>query len=104
MRDYLNRAGKNVEVFKDNMPDKNWLNAYLRRHSEDLAMRKCNMLKRSWGNITRPEVQEFFDRYSKTAEGVEPKNIWNYDETNLRDDPSTKIAIFKRGCKYAEYI
>ena len=45
------------------------------------------MLKRSRGNISRPEVEEFFDRFRKTAKGVEPKNIQNYDETNLRDDP-----------------
>ncbi len=36
--------------------------------------------------------------------GVPPENIWNYDETNLTDDPGAKKAIFKRGVKYAEQI
>jgi hypothetical protein len=32
----------------------------------------------------------------KELEGVPPENIWNYDETNLMDDPGAKKAIFKR--------
>ena len=62
------------------------------------------MLKRSRANIRRPEVEEFFDRFSKTIEGVEAKNVYNYDETNLHDNPGAKKAIFKRGIKYAEYV
>ena len=33
-----------------------------------------------------------------------PENIWNYDKTNLTDDPGAKKVIFKRGVKYTEQI
>lgn len=32
------------------------------------------------------------------------ENIWNYDETNLRDDPGSSKVICKRGLKYVERI
>ena len=35
---------------------------------------------------------------------MEPHNLYNYDETNLWDDPGTKKAIFKQGIKYTEYV
>ena len=38
VKDYLDRVGKNIEVFTDNMPGRNWLNAYLKRHSKDLTI------------------------------------------------------------------
>lgn len=33
-----------------------------------------------------------------------PSNIWNYDETNFVDDPSSKKVLVKRGTKYSEII
>nr|CAI5843636.1 unnamed protein product [Callosobruchus analis] len=35
---------------------------------------------------------------------VDPESIYNYDETNLVDDPGKKKIITKRGCKYPEAI
>jgi len=56
-KDYLDRAGKNISVFKDNMPGRIWLQAFLTIHGTDITLRKANMLKRSRGQISRPEVQ-----------------------------------------------
>lgn len=33
-----------------------------------------------------------------------PENIYNFDETNLRDDPGVKKCIFKKGTKYCEKV
>jgi len=35
---------------------------------------------------------------------VDTCNIWNYDETNLTDEPGQKKVVTKRGCKYPERI
>ncbi|KAG4078417.1 hypothetical protein HA402_013128 [Bradysia odoriphaga] len=35
---------------------------------------------------------------------VPPENVYNFDETNLSDDPGVKKCIFKRGVKYPERI
>ena len=37
-------------------------------------------------------------------DGVPPSNIWNYDETNLTDDPCNKKIIVKRGAKNPETV
>ena len=39
-----------------------------------------------------------------TVENVPPNNIFNFDESNLSDDPCKKSAIFRRGVKYPEKI
>ena len=39
-----------------------------------------------------------------TLDGVPPTHIFNYDETNLSDDPGKKVGIFKRGTKYPEIV
>lgn len=33
---------------------------------------------------------------------ISPDRIWNYDETNLTDDPGKKKVICRRGAKYVE--
>lgn len=40
----------------------------------------------------------------KEIDGVPPHNVWNYDETNLVDDPGNKKVITRRGAKYPEQI
>jgi hypothetical protein len=49
-------------------------------------------------------VKEFFSRFSKTVKDIPPSNIFNYDETNLQDNPGCVKAIFKKGTKYAEHV
>ena len=34
-------------------------------------------------------MNQFFDRLEKSVEGISSSNIYNYDETNLRDDLGT---------------
>ena len=38
-------------------------------------------------------IKDFFDRFERTAENIEPENIFNYDEINLREDPGTYLII-----------
>jgi hypothetical protein len=56
------------------------------------------------GGLSRKEVKTFFDNFQKSAEGVRPENMWNYDESNLRDDPGSKKCLFKKGTKYCEMV
>ncbi|KAJ8943860.1 hypothetical protein NQ314_009630 [Rhamnusium bicolor] len=46
------------------------------------------------------EMLSFFEELTKTLEGVKPEAIFNYDESNLSDDPGKKKLIFHRGVKY----
>ena len=53
-------------------------------------------------------MKEYFSNLKETLDnGGEPirkENIFNYDETNLSDNPGTKKCIYKRGVKYPERI
>ena len=64
----------------------------------------ANPLKRSRAAVSREEVKDFLDWWEKTTEGVPPENIWNFDESNLRDDPGKKKCLVKKGVKYVEKV
>lgn len=54
-------------------------------------------------------MNEFFTNLKETLQDengipIPPERIFNYDETNLADDPGTKKCIFKRGVRYPERI
>jgi hypothetical protein len=99
---YLDALGKNTR-FKDNLPGPDFIKCFMKRHPR-LTARTANMIKRSRAALSHQEVKDFFQRYEETAAGVLPENIWNYDETNLRDNLGAQKAIFKRGVKYAEQV
>ena len=35
---------------------------------------------------------------------MSPENMWNYDKSNLRDDPGSKKCLFKMETKYWEMV
>ena len=50
-------------------------------------------------------VEKFFLNYSAVADGIPPTNVFNYDETNLTDDPGAqKKFLFRKGVKYTEKV
>ena len=40
--------------------------------------------------------QNYFEHLQESLEGVQPANIFNYDETNLADDPKRQKVLFPR--------
>jgi hypothetical protein len=38
------------------------------------------------------------------VERVTPEKMYNFNETNLCDDPGSKRCLFKRGTKYCEKV
>jgi hypothetical protein len=80
-----------------------FVQCFLKRHP-DVNLRKTNLIKRSRALVTRTDVEQFFTYYTKAVEGIPPENLFNYDETNLRDDPGSRKCIFKKGVKYCERV
>jgi hypothetical protein len=99
---YLDKKGVKTR-FKDNLPTYKWLKPFLNRH-KDFTFRKTNPIKRARAKVTRQDIREFFAHYAKAVEGIPPENIYNYDETNFRDDPQSKKGLFKKGTKYCEKV
>ncbi len=102
VKSYLDKKGVKTR-FADNLPTRRFVDTFLGRHSE-FTLRKTNAIKRARAALSREEVTKFFDNFTKFAEGVPAQNMYNYDETNLQDDPGTRKSLFKKGTKYCEKV
>lgn len=100
---YLARIGHTVKIFKNNFPGYEWTKSFLKRNSV-LTTRFASNIKRARAKINESTLKEYIDNLKVTLESVPPSNIWNYDKTNLTDDPGCKKVITKRGLKYPEKI
>ena len=103
VKSYLDKKGVSKSRFKDNMPTRRFVDTFLKRH-KDFVLRNTNPIKRSRAQLSREEVKKFFTYYARTVYGVPPENLFNFDESNLRDDPGLKKCIFKKGTKYCEKV
>ena len=99
---YLDKKGV-TSKFKNNLPTHSFTVKFLQRH-KDLSLRTANPIKRSRAAVTREEVTEFIQRWKKTIERVPRHALFNYDESNVRDDPGANKCLFKKGIKYPEKV
>lgn len=100
---YLDKKGVRIPLFKENLPGYEWTRSYLKRH-ENLSVRMSSNIKRVRAQVGANEINNYMDNLSVAVKDIPPSRIWNYDETNLSDDPGNKKVICKRGAKYVEKI
>lgn len=101
---YLDKKGLNVNQFQNNMPGKTWADMFMKRHKQEISQRFCSNIKRVRAAVDEETIQLFFNHLKEEIEGIPSHCIYNYDETNLVDDPGKKKVLMKRGCKYPEAI
>lgn len=104
MKTYLDSSGRQEPRFTNNFPGKRWVEGFLGRHKKVLSKRLCSNIKRCRAAVDDNIINSYFDNLAHVLEGIPPCAIWNYDETNLVDDPGKKTVLTKRGCKYPEAI
>lgn len=104
VKSFLDKAERHAPQFKDNMPGEEWARSYIKRHSDILSTRVCQNISRKRAAIDVETVEKFFTNLSENLQGVPPQNIVNYDETNLTDDPKSKVMLFRKGIKHPERI
>jgi len=97
---YLDAAGRKVKCFKNNFPSKEWAQSFLKRHSDDIAQRTCQNIKKVRACVSPEIVNKYFDNLEKSLQNedgsmIEPSCIFNYDETYLTDDPGVKNVYFE---------
>ena len=93
IKGYLDGLGKTTR-FVDNKPGPDFVKCFLKRHP-DLSQRRANLVKRSRAALSPEMVSDFFENYTKVAAGVPAENVFNYDETNLQDNPGMIFLIIK---------
>jgi len=54
--------------------------------------------------VSEEVINNYFDHLERELDKLLPICIFNYDETNLSDDPGRKKALMKHGTKYPEHI
>ncbi|KAI5692806.1 hypothetical protein M8J75_001569 [Diaphorina citri] len=64
----------------------------------------CSNIKKARAAVDEQVIKEYTENLQKELKDIPPGSIWNYDETNLSDDPGSKKVIAKRGSKYVETI
>ena len=100
---FLDKTDRSIPYFKEGKyPGKKWLKMFAKRNG--LSQRLVPCIKRSRAEVNSEQIYEYFDRLEKSLENIAPQKIWNYDETNLVDDPGKKKCIVPKGCKYPERI
>uniref|UniRef100_A0A6P7EXJ6 Uncharacterized protein LOC114324281 n=1 Tax=Diabrotica virgifera virgifera TaxID=50390 RepID=A0A6P7EXJ6_DIAVI len=99
---YLERQGRVVNKFVNNMPGKDWALSLLIRHKNSFGQRLSTNIKQVRSKISRETIEAYFANLSDTLKDVPPENIFNYDESNVSDDPGKKLGVYKRGVKYPE--
>ncbi|XP_046960613.1 uncharacterized protein LOC124530475 [Vanessa cardui] len=101
---YLDKLGIKHKRFKNNFPGPDLVEGFLKRHSDKIAKRICQNIKRSRAAVSPDTIREYHSELQKSLDGVPPTHILNYDETNLSDDPGRKKVLMKRGTKYPERV
>jgi len=100
VKDYLDRCGVRDARFRNNCPGDDWLKSFVKRHT--LTQRLADNVKPSRAEISSESVNQYFDELQESLTDVPPENIYNYDETNITDDPGAKTVVCCRGLKRIE--
>lgn len=101
IKTYLDKQGKHEARFKDNVPGLEFVRSLLERHNI-LTRRFSSNTNKARIAVNEELLTEYVEHLKVELEGIPPSQIWNYDETNLTDDPGKKKVICRRGSKYVE--
>lgn len=103
VKNYLDKQCRVEKRFANNLPDPDFVESFLRRHP-DLSVRFSSNVKRARICVSEEVLTEYIENLKTELEtaNIPPSRIYNYDETNLQDDPGRKRIICRRGAKYVE--
>lgn len=101
---YLDRKGVVITRFQNNIPGADWAYNLLERHKNAYGQRVATNIKRSRAAVSKETLEQFFDNIENVIKNLPSSNIFNYDESNLADDPGKKKCLYRRGVKYPEKV
>ena len=102
VKNYLDLRGIVDSKFTDNFPGRDWARGFLKRHG--LILRFASKIKPNRCNLSREKMDSYFFHLGESLTGVEPSQIFNFDETNFTDDPTRKKCIIHRGVNRVERL
>ena len=94
VKSYLDNEKLNIKKFKNNFPRTEWVCSFIQRRK----LSKCiDNVKSSRAEVNEDAINAYFDNLENEIKNIPPSNIFNYDETNITDDPGSKLVITRRG-------
>lgn len=102
VKTYLDEQGKNCSRFNDNLPGIDWVRGLLERHKNFVGLRLASNITITRASVSSEILTTYFNNLKDTVVNVPPTNIFNYDETNVSDNPGKSLVIYRRGTKYPE--
>ena len=99
---YFTKQKQTVKKFTNNIPGYNWALGFMKHTG--LTNRIAIKTRRKRVAISKEQLKQHFDNIQNELKDVAPCNMWNYDETNLRDNPVARKCVIKQGTKYPERI
>ena len=77
------------------MPGNDWADLFNKWHS--LTQRLADNVQSSRLQVSSDDIEVYFQNLSEALERIPETNIFNYDETNVTDNPSQKSALCREG-------
>ena len=93
VQSYFNSIDHQSKQFKDNMPGPDWVRLFIKRRN--LTKRISDNVKAARAEVTRDIIKSYFSHLEKWVI-VPPECIYNFDKTNVTDDPGAKTVICRR--------
>lgn len=81
LKSYLDRIGRKIKVFKNNLPGLTRVSLFLKRNPT-LSVRPATFIKRSRAAVNKKMLEDYINNLKKVVANVPPHNIYNYDETS----------------------
>lgn len=75
IKGYLDQAGKDVPLLKDNLPGVDWLPSFIDRHKAVLSERVSNIIKHARASISAETLKEFHDGITIELKDAPPSKI-----------------------------
>jgi hypothetical protein len=88
----------------DGRPGKDWVRSFTRRWRHKVKVKKPSNIKRCRAKVSPQMLKDFFANLTPNLEDVDAAHFFNYDESNLKDDPGADDCFFAGNSKYYEQV
>ncbi|KAF2894462.1 hypothetical protein ILUMI_11714 [Ignelater luminosus] len=77
VKSYMDQHGYTELRFKNNLPEYDWIKAFISKHKDTLIHRLYQNLSRSRARVDSEMINKYFDKVELTVDGIEPHLIIN---------------------------
>ena len=102
IKGYLDKRGRVAVAFKNNIPGDDFIRSFMTRNN--LTRRTAGNIKRARAKVNSEVIREYFSNLEETIKDLPANCIFNFDETNITDNPGEKKVLVPRGTRRVERV